>query len=102
MPGDSQQMHRHECGIRPKQSDPEMPPAQALIHHSAKHFGEPEICGGKDGKHARHRHDQVKMRDHEICVVQISIERGLGQDRASESPVMKSETKPAENSSGVA
>ena len=86
----------------PQQSDPEMPSAQAFIHHPAKHLGEPEVRGGKDGKHARHRHDQVKMRDHEICVVQISIERRLGKDRAGQPAVMKSDTKPAENSSGVA
>ena len=84
MSGDSQQVHWHEGGVGAKQRDPEMQPTQTFIHHSTKHFGKPEIGGGKDGKHAGHRHDQVKMRDHEICVVQVNIERGLGKNWAGQ------------------
>ena len=39
--------HTHENPIQTNHCPPEMPLGKGLIHHATKHFGKPEIGGGK-------------------------------------------------------
>ena len=56
--------------------------ADAFIQEAAKHFREPEIKARKHSEDRRDAHDQVEVRDHEVPVVQIQVQRGLRQEQA--------------------
>src|SRR5215475_11804669 len=59
--------------------------AHRFAHHPAEHLWEPVICGSEDSEDGRHSHDQMKMPDDEIRVVERNIERRLRQERTTQS-----------------
>src|SRR5271170_2699023 len=78
-------MHWHEDGISSSQSDEEVNLPPSLVHHPPKHFREPVIRSRKHAKDRRHAHDQMKVPDHKISVVQLNIEHRLRQERSTQS-----------------
>ena len=83
--GQAQVVHRHEDGIRADQRKEEMDSPHLLVHHSAKHLGEPIVGCGKDTENGGYTHDQMKMARHEGGVVQWDIQRRLSQKRTAQS-----------------
>ena len=67
----------------------------------SKHLGEPEVCSGKNSENARHCHDQMKMGDNKISVMQVDVQRRLGKQRSGQSAGNEKDTKPIENNMGV-
>ena len=80
----AQQMHRHENRVSAQEGNPEMPDAEALAHHAAKHLGKPEMGRSKDSEHSGHGHNQMEVCHYKICVVQVNIQRGLRQHGATQ------------------
>ena len=50
--------------------------------HPAKHLREPEIGAGEHSEDRRHAHDQMEVRDDEVGVVQVQVQRRLRQEQA--------------------
>src|SRR5580704_15517834 len=87
--GQSEIMHRHKNAINADERQPEMPLAERVVHHAAEHFRKPEISGCKHPEDRCHRHHEVKMGDHEICAVQIDVQRRLRQKKTADSSANK-------------
>ena len=62
----------------------EVPAPETLVYQASTDQGKPIVSCGEESEDARHRHDQVEVRDDKICVVQILIENRLGKDRTSQ------------------
>src|SRR5580658_4421467 len=62
-----------------------MPARHALVHHAAEHFREPVVGGGKNPEDGSHTHDQMKVANDEIGVVQLNIEDGLSEKWSADS-----------------
>ena len=73
-------MHRHKDGVRPDQGYPKVNAPQALIHHAAKHFWKPVICCGEDAEDRSDTHNEVKVANHKVRVVQRNIQHRLCQE----------------------
>ena len=82
--GQSQVMHGHEDGVHADEGEPEVDLADAFIQEAPEHFGEPEIESGKHAEDRGNAHDQVEMGHHEVCVMQIQVQRRLRQEQAGE------------------
>src|SRR2546430_13442367 len=85
MAGESQEMHRNKRGVGADEAEPEVNAAERFIHHAAEDLGIPEINACKDGEDRSHAHDQVEVGDDEVCVVQVSVEFGLRENRSAQS-----------------
>src|ERR1022692_3043574 len=79
-------MHRHENRIRPDQRDNKVNPAPGLVHHPAKHFGEPVVRSREHAEDSRHAHDEMEMANHKSRVMQRNIEHRLRQKWSAQSP----------------
>src|SRR5665213_405261 len=73
--GQSFIMHRPENQVGPDKGNPEMYIRHRIIHVSPEHFWEPVIYATEHSEEGGHTHHQVKMRNHEIGIVQVNIER---------------------------
>ena len=82
MAGQAQEVHGHEDAVDADEGEPEVDLAERLVQHPAEHLREPEVRGREDAEDRRHAHDQVEVRDHEVRVVQVQVERGLRQEEA--------------------
>ena len=82
--GESGEVHGEERAVGGEEGDPEMELAESLVHEPAGHQGEPIVDAGEDGEGSGHGHDEMKMRDDEVGVVQIGVEHGLSEDGAGE------------------
>ena len=80
--GEAGKVHGEEGSVGRDKGDPEVELAQSLIHQATGHQGKPVIDAGENREDSSHGHHEVKVRDYEERVVQIGIERRLGQDRA--------------------
>src|SRR6266478_4362283 len=81
----SQEVHWHENCVDADERKPEVDFAEPFVQEAAEHFGEPEIHAREHSENCRHTHDQVKVRDHEISVVQIQIQGWLRQEESRKS-----------------
>ena len=52
--------------------------APALVVHPAEHLREPVVKRGEEGHHHRAHHDEVEVRDDEVGVVPVHVERHGG------------------------
>ncbi len=68
-------MHKVEGYVETDHEQPEMPFAQALVEHLARHLGEPVIETSEEAEDDRSHQDVVEMGDDEIGVVQLPIPR---------------------------
>ena len=81
----AQVVHRHEDRVRSRERQEEVHSSPGLIHHPSKHFRKPVISRRKHSKDCRHAHDQVKVSDHKIGIVQLNVEHRLRQKRTTQS-----------------
>ena len=68
--------------------------AQIVVHHSAKHLGEPEVNGGEDSEKARRGHREVKVTYHPHGVVKINIRRDGSQNNPGQPTNTKNKDRP--------
>src|SRR5215831_9469760 len=73
LPADSDDMHRKEHAIGADEGEPEMNLSESGVHETAKHLRKPEIEAPKGREQRSDRHYQVKMRYHEIGILQLDI-----------------------------
>src|SRR5438309_6369778 len=62
-------MHGHENRVRAHEREPEMQLRQRFVHHAAEHLREPIIRCCEYSEDRRHAHNQMKVRDHEIGIL---------------------------------
>ena len=55
-----------------------------FVHHLAEHFREPEIRPRKHSEYRSHSHNQMKVSDDEVCIVQLNVDGSLAQKQASD------------------
>ena len=77
-------MHRHEDGVSPRQREEKVQLAQGFIHHAPEHFREPIIRRRKNAEDRGHAHDQMKVSDHKVSIVQLNVEHRLRQERPAQ------------------
>ena len=75
-------MHRVERQVEADEKQPEMPFAQPLAQQAAGRFGKPIVNGREDHEYQRANQHVMEMRDHEVGIVQLPVERGAGQHDA--------------------
>src|SRR5215470_16957124 len=86
-------MHRHEDRVSSHKADPEVQLGQLVVHHASEHLREPIISRCKNTEDGRYPHDQVKVSDHEVGLVQRNIEHRLCQERPADSASYKQRDK---------
>src|SRR5580704_4159689 len=77
-------MHWHEDAIDTDEGEPEMQLPETFIHHAANHLGHPEIRSRKYPEDRGNGHNEVEVRNHEICCVKIGVQTGLRQEEAAD------------------
>src|SRR5579862_6860666 len=77
-------MHGKEGAPGADDGDPEMELAEGFVHEASGHEREPIVDAGKDGEGSGHCHDEMEVSDDEEGVVEVGVERGLGEDGAGE------------------
>src|SRR5581483_3032213 len=70
---EADQMHGTENQIEKNERQPEMNLAQGFVHQPAEHLGEPEIESGEAAEENVADQRVVKMRDHEVGVVNVDV-----------------------------
>src|ERR1035441_5393554 len=94
MCGQPQEVHRHENAVNTDEREPKVNLADPLIQEPTKHLGEPEIQACEHPEDGRDTHDQVKVRDHEVPVMQVEVECRLRQEQAGKSAAYEQRYKP--------
>ena len=83
--GQAEIVHWHKNRVGSKQREEEMPAAEALAHHAAKHFGKPIIGRGEYAEDRGHTHNQMEVTHHEVSIMQRYIQHRLRQERSAQS-----------------
>ena len=83
--GESGKVHRQESRVRPDERQVEVQFPKPLVHHASEHQREPVEGGGEYAEECGNPHDQVKMRHHEVRVVEVSVDLWLSQEESGES-----------------
>src|SRR3954470_18664421 len=68
-----------EGRVEPDEGQPEVELADLLVHHPAAHLREPEVQTGVRGEDDRAEDDVVEVRDDEVAVVHVPVQRRAGQ-----------------------
>jgi len=68
-------VHEIEREVEPDDEQPEVNPREPLAVHPAGNLREPVVEGSKDGEQDAADDDVMEMRDHEIRVTELPIER---------------------------
>ncbi len=71
-----------EREVEPDEEQPEVPLAQPLVQHPAGHLGEPVVERGEHGEDETTDQDEVKVRDHEVGLGELPVERHDRQHHA--------------------
>ena len=79
---DTQPVLDEEGGVEADEQDPEVELAEALVEHPAGHLRPPEVEAGEHREHHGAEDDVVEVRDHEVGVGDVEVERRAGQDDA--------------------
>ncbi|SHP15662.1 Uncharacterised protein [Mycobacteroides abscessus subsp. abscessus] len=66
------------------EGQPEVELAQALIEQTARHLWEPEVDAGVGREHDGAEEHVVEVRDHEVRVGDVEVDRGHGQQHAGQ------------------
>src|ERR1019366_10115739 len=101
MCGQTQEVHRHEDAIHADECKPEVDLADPFIQEPAKHLGEPEIQACEHSEDGRDTHDQVKVSDNEVSVVQVEVECRLRQEQPGKSAAHEQRYKPKSEQHGA-
>src|SRR3954469_256019 len=64
-----------ERGVEADEGEPEVQLAELLVHHPAAHLREPEVEPGEDGEGHGAEDDVVEVRDDEVAVVEVPVQR---------------------------
>ena len=73
-----------EGGVEADEQHPEVDLAQRLVEHPAGELGPPEVEAGEHREHHGAEHDVVEVRDDEVGVGQVEVQRRAGQDDAGQ------------------
>ena len=68
-------VHEVKCQMKADDEEPEMPLAQRLAHHPARHLRIPVVKGPEKYEDDRSNQNIVEMRHDEIGVVQLPVQR---------------------------
>ncbi|MDR8957485.1 hypothetical protein FEP76_06014 [Burkholderia multivorans] len=68
-------VHRKKADVEADQNDPERPAADALVHHPARELRKPVGDAAEHRKHVDPEQHVVQMRDDEVRVGQLPVER---------------------------
>ena len=71
--------------LEAKEEHPETDPAERLAHHSAGHLGEPISKRAEQREHRAADQHIMEVRDDEVGVVKLEIERNGGNHHAGQS-----------------
>ena len=77
-------MHRKERQIEADEDQPERPASERLAHHSAGDLGKPVIDRAEQRKYRAADQHVMEMRDDEIGVVHLRVERHGGDHHAGQ------------------
>src|SRR5262249_4102648 len=72
---DAEDVHREERQVEPDEHEPEVPRRDALAVQASSELREPVVARGKDRENAAAEQHVVDMRDDEIRVVQLIVDR---------------------------
>ena len=86
-------MHEVEGQVEADDEKPEVQLAERLAVHLPRHLREPVVKGSKQREEDAADDYVVKMRDHEIRIPQVPVERGRGQHDAGETGDQELEKK---------
>src|SRR6185312_4476443 len=86
-------MHRPENEISTHQRYPEMDIRHRIVQISTEHFRKPVINTAEHAEEGRHTHYQVKVRDHEIRIMQMNVECRVPDKYPGKSPGNKNAHK---------
>src|SRR6185312_16207811 len=75
---ESEPVHRKEQHIHANEHRPEIPAPQSLIEHPAGHLREPVVESGEYRKHVDAYEHVMQVRDYEIRVGELPVERDSG------------------------
>lgn len=68
-------VHWPEDQVSTNQRDPEVDVTQCIVHKATIHFREPVVNTGKHTEEGRYTHYYVEVRDYEVGIVQVNIDR---------------------------
>src|SRR5580693_2345792 len=80
----AQPVLNQERGVKTDERQPEMQLAQPLVEQPAGHLREPEVDTGERGEHDGAEQHVVKVRDHEIAVGDVEVQRRAGQQHTGQ------------------
>src|SRR5579875_1778727 len=80
-------------GVETDQGQPEVQLAQPLVEQPAGHLREPEIDPGEGGEHDGAEQHVVEVRDHEIAVGDVEVQRRAGQKHPGQPTEQKGDQK---------
>ena len=75
--GKTKEVHWEEYTINGDEGKPEVQVSHAFVHHAAKHAREPVVYTGKHTEYRGAAHYDVEVRDYEIGIVHVDVERGV-------------------------
>ena len=83
-------------GTLPCEQHPKVPTAKTLAHHSSGHFWEPVIESAEQRENRAPDQNVVEMRDYEIGVVNLKVERYRCQHHAGHAAQYKDRDEPVD------
>ena len=87
--------------MEPDEGQPEMQPAQGLVQETPGHLREPEIDPRIGREHDRPEQHVMEMRDHEIAVGDVEVDRRAASITPVNPPNRNVTRNPQANSIGV-
>src|SRR4051812_18090668 len=92
----AQDVHREERKIEADEEQPEVQLAKRLAQHASGDFWEPVVEGTEQWEYRAAKQDVVEVRDDEISVVHLPIERHGGEHQAGKSADEEDEEEAAD------
>ena len=86
-------MHEVEGEMESNDEEPEVPLAQRLAHHPARHLRVPVVEGAKERSNDRADQNIVKVRNHKVRAAQLPVERSRRKHDTRQSRDQKLEQK---------
>src|SRR5258708_27865336 len=86
-------MHRVERQVEADREKPEMPESQFLVQQSTERFWIPVIEAGEERVEQTANQNVMKVRDDEVRICELPIERNNGQHHSSQTRNEKLEKK---------
>ena len=80
----AQPVLHQERGVKADERQPEVQLAQPLVEQPAGHLREPEVDAGEGGEHDGAEQHVVEVRDDEIAVGHVEVQRRAGQQHAGQ------------------